>query len=238
MFRQIVTWEFDSKPIGRGYAGPDTYEESTRSISTSDGQVSVGAWRYEGTLQSSLTMQSHQIWVVIEGDARIEHEGASVHVVKGSAICFEAPYGPKIVEASDGFTAVWISVPQKPKSAIERVSVVGMTPTRPYVPGIRTHNGMVFISGQGAIRDGQRIVATTQEETRITLENVEQVIKAVGGDRRNIVSCRAFLADLADVEQMDNAFREFFSQELPVRTTVGASLMREMKIEIEATAVL
>lgn len=111
MQHHILQWEFDSKPLGSGYAGPETYQESRQTISTGDGRVSIGSWCYDGRLQSSNTMQNHQIWVVQAGCARVEMDGKSVHLTAGSVICFEAPYGPKVVEASEGFRAVWISVP-------------------------------------------------------------------------------------------------------------------------------
>ena len=55
-------------------------------------------------------MRNHQIWVVTQGSATIEIEGETMKLAVGSAVCFEAPYGPKVVTASQGFTAVWIGV--------------------------------------------------------------------------------------------------------------------------------
>lgn len=118
MHHHIKTWAFEPKAIGSGYSGPETYQESTQTIATSDGQIALGAWRYEGRLSSSLTMQKHQIWVVTGGTADIEIEGDLIRLTEGSAICFEAPYGPKVVQASEGFTAVWISVP--PSDALRK----------------------------------------------------------------------------------------------------------------------
>lgn len=112
MQHHIVRWEFDLAPLSPGYSGPETYQESRQTISTSDGRVSLGSWRYDGRLESSLTMKNHQIWVVQAGCARVEMDGETVHLAAGSVICFEAPYGPKVVEASEGFQAVWISVPK------------------------------------------------------------------------------------------------------------------------------
>ena len=113
MHHHVTAWHFENQPIGKGYKGPDTYEESRESIKTADGQVAIGAWRYDGKLESSLSMTAHQIWVVIKGRARIAIAGDTMNVVPGSVVCFEAPYGPKVLEASEGFEAVWIAVPQK-----------------------------------------------------------------------------------------------------------------------------
>lgn len=114
MHHHVVRWAYAHQPIGPGYSGPDTYGESTVSLATADGQVSLGAWRYDGRLVSENTMGKHQIWVVIRGSAAVEIEGERMELVAGSAVCFEAPYGPKIVEARDGFEAVWIGVPRAP----------------------------------------------------------------------------------------------------------------------------
>lgn len=114
MQHHILHWEFDPAPLSSGYSGPETYQESRQTLSTSDGRVSLGGWRYDGRLQSSHTMQNHQIWVVVAGTARVEIDGETIPLTTGSAICFEAPYGPKVVEASDGFQAVWVSVPKAP----------------------------------------------------------------------------------------------------------------------------
>lgn len=112
MHHHVVRWTYAPEPIGPGYSGPDTYGGSTVSLATADGQVALGAWRYDGRLVSENTMANHQVWVVIKGAATIEIEGETMALVVGSAVCFEAPYGPKIVEASDGFEAVWIGVPR------------------------------------------------------------------------------------------------------------------------------
>jgi hypothetical protein len=110
----VTIWEFAPKPLGSGYIGPETYAESIQSIATADGRVSLGAWRYNGRLESALTMQNHQIWVITKGSAKVEIDGDKLDLTVGSAVCFEAPYGPKVLNASDGFTAVWISVPRTP----------------------------------------------------------------------------------------------------------------------------
>jgi hypothetical protein len=114
MQHHVARWTYQRKPLGAGYSGPETYEESTETMTTGDGQVAVGSWRYDGKLSSSNAMNAHQIWVVTAGSARVEMDGVVSTLAAGSAICFEAPYGPKVVTASDDFTAVWIAVPRRP----------------------------------------------------------------------------------------------------------------------------
>lgn len=230
------TWTFVPEPLGNGYSGPETYFGSAETLSTRDGRVSLGSWRYDGRLESANTMQNHQVWVVTRGKAKIEIDGDTMDLVQGSAVLFDAPYGPKVVHAEDGFEAVYIAAPRQ-QPASRTLAPAGMKPSRPYVPGILAANGTIFISGQGAIRGGQRVVGTTYEETITSLENVETILREAGCDRGHIVNCRVYLASLADVDEMDAAFRSFFGDHFPSRTTVGANLLREMKLEIDATAV-
>ncbi|GEM_PF-567933 len=238
MHAHRTSWTFAHAPLGAGYAGPDTYEEAAETLKTRDGRVTVGSWRYTGRLESANTMQNHQVWVVTHGRAKIEIAGETLDVVQGSAVCFDAPYGPKIVHAEQGFQAVYVAVPGPDRPLGRSLVPAGTKPSRPYTPGIAGSNGTVFVSGQGAIRDGHRIVGTTGDETRICLENIERILREAGGDRTHIVNCRVFLASLADVDEMDAAYRAFFGSTFPTRTTVGASLLRDMKVEIDATALL
>lgn len=231
-------WTFVPSPLGAGYSGPETYAESAETITTRDGRALVGSWRYDGRLDSANIMQNHQIWVVVHGRARVEIEGEVLELVEGSAVLFDAPYGPKIVEAANGFEAVYIAVPRRERALGQQLVPAGVKPGRPYAPGIGAANGMIFVSGQGAIRDGKRVVGSVYEETTMSLENVEQILREGGADRRHIVNCRVYLASLADVDEMDSAYRAFFGTIYPTRTTVGASLLRKMKVEIDAIAVL
>lgn len=232
------SWTFVAEPLGKGYSGPETYFGSSETLSTRDGRVSLGSWRYDGRLDSANTMQNHQVWVVTRGRAMIEIDGDKMELVQGSAVLFDAPYGPKVVHAEDGFEAVYVAVPSQPQPASRPLAPTGIKPSRPYVPGILAANGTVFVSGQGAIRDGQRIVGTTYDETIMCLENVETILREAGCDRGHIVNCRVYLASLADVDEMDAAFRSFFGDRVPTRTTIGADLLRDMKVEIDATAVI
>lgn len=237
MHRHQKSWTYVPEPLGEGYSGPETYFGSAETLTTRDGRVSIGSWRYEGRLESANTMQNHQIWVVTRGRATIEIDGATMELVRGSAVLFDAPYGPKVVRAEEGFEAVYVAVPVRAQPANRPLAPAGVKPSRPYVPGILGANGTVFVSGQGAIRSGQRVVGTTHDETIMCLENVETILREAGCDRSDIVNCRVYLASLADVDEMDAAFRSFFGDRVPTRTTVGANLLREMKVEIDATAI-
>jgi 2-iminobutanoate/2-iminopropanoate deaminase len=99
-------------------------------------------------------------------------------------------------------------------------------------------DGWVFVSGQGPIdmRTGEVVAGTIEEETRLTLSHVEQILKAAGCTRHDVVKCTVHLADINDFNRFDRAYAEFFTGVRPARTTVQSVLSRGIRIEIDATA--
>ncbi|HTF25295.1 MAG TPA: Rid family detoxifying hydrolase [Candidatus Limnocylindria bacterium] len=97
---------------------------------------------------------------------------------------------------------------------------------------------LIFVSGQVATdpATGTIHAATIEEQVTQVLQNVEAIVEAGGGDRRSIVRCGVFLADLKDFAAMNRAYQEFFGETLPARTTVQAGL-GELRVEIDAIAV-
>ncbi|MEZ5075686.1 MAG: Rid family hydrolase [Solirubrobacterales bacterium] len=118
-----------------------------------------------------------------------------------------------------------------------RRAVEGTTPGGPYSPGIVVDERLVFVSGQGPVRDGELVRGTIEEETRIVLENVRTVLAAAGASTDDVVRCGVFLADLGDFAAMNEVYGGFFGDPPPARTTVGA-LLPGIKVEIDCIAVL
>lgn len=99
-------------------------------------------------------------------------------------------------------------------------------------------DGWLFISGQGPIdmRTGKVVAGTIEEETRLTLSHIEQIIKAAGCTLQDVVKCTVHLADIEDFESFDRAYTEFFPGVRPARTTVQSVLWGGIKLEIDAIA--
>ena len=87
----------------------------------------------------------------------------------------------------------------------------------------------------GAITPGD-----IEAQTRQTLQNLDQAIRAAGGTLADIVSVQIFLIDRADAKGMNAVYAEFFHKPYPVRATVVVKelLADGLRIEITATAVL
>ena len=100
-------------------------------------------------------------------------------------------------------------------------------------------DGWLYVSGQGPLKIATREVVrgTIEEETLLTLQHIETLLKEAGCSRADVVKCVCYLGDLEDFAGFDATYRDFFAGEIPpVRTTVQASLLRGIKIEIDAVA--
>lgn len=105
-----------------------------------------------------------------------------------------------------------------------------------YSPAIVT-DGFVFVSGQGPVNPetNELELGDIRAETRQTLKNVQAILEAAGSSMKDVARLGVFLADLNDFAAMNEVFKEFFPEDPPARSTVGAVLPR-MKIEIDAIA--
>lgn len=111
------------------------------------------------------------------------------------------------------------------------------SPNAPYSAGVQS-GGWLYVSGQGPLdlSTMKIIEGTIEEETRTTLRNVEQVLKAGGCSFDDVVKCTCYIADIADFDAFSKTYTEFFSGIRPARTTVQAALWGGIKVEIDAVA--
>lgn len=105
-----------------------------------------------------------------------------------------------------------------------------------YSPAIIA-DGFIFVSGQVAVnpKTNELELGDIHSETRQTLRNIQTILEAAGSSLKDVVRLGVFLADLKDFEAMNEVFREFFPEDPPARSTVGAQLPK-IKIEIDAIA--
>jgi len=74
-----------------------------------------------------------------------------------------------------------------------------------------------------------------QSETRRTLQNIRAILDAAGSSLKDVVRVGVFLADMNDFAAMNEVYKEFFPENPPARTTVGAQLPK-IKVEIDCIA--
>ena len=112
----------------------------------------------------------------------------------------------------------------------------GPLPRGPYSQAI-VADGFVFVAGQAAVNPitNEQELGDVGWETRRTLQNIQAILEAAGSSLGDVVRVGVFLADIKDFDAMNVVYREFFPQDQPARTTVGAQLPK-IKVEIDCIA--
>ena len=108
-------------------------------------------------------------------------------------------------------------------------------PAGPYSQGIEA-NGFFYTAGFGPQDPATGAVAeSVGEQTRQVLRNVQAILAERGLTMDDCVKTTVHLADLADFEEFNEAYKEFFSEPYPFRTTVGSQLANIL-VEIDVVA--
>ncbi len=108
----------------------------------------------------------------------------------------------------------------------------------PYSQAVRAGN-TVYVSGQIPIdpETGAFAGEDIASQTRQSLTNIRNILKAAGMDMSNVVKTTVLLADIADFAAMNEVYAEFFSEPYPARAAFqAAAIPKGAKVEIEATA--
>ncbi|MFF3710926.1 RidA family protein [Streptomyces phaeochromogenes] len=108
----------------------------------------------------------------------------------------------------------------------------------PYSPVRATESGLVYISGQLGIADGDIVEGGTAHETRQALANLRSKLASVGLELRHLVKITVYLASMDDRNAMDAIYQEALPDPLPARTCVAvAELPYRARVEFDAIAV-
>jgi 2-iminobutanoate/2-iminopropanoate deaminase len=127
--------------------------------------------------------------------------------------------------------------------AVPGGKVIHSTPN--IYPAIGPYSQMVqagntyYLSGVIPLnKAGNAIQGTTiEEQTRLVLEYIGEVLKSQGMTHDNVVMSTVFLKDLNEFGRMNAVYAEFFKTNPPSRATVEvARLPRDVKIEIAVVA--
>jgi reactive intermediate/imine deaminase len=87
-------------------------------------------------------------------------------------------------------------------------------------------------------KDNSVVSGDIQVQTRTALDNAGEILKAAGMTHADAVGSRVFITDTAIFQDMNAAYRPYFTKDPPVRATVKAGLMGpEFLVEITLVAV-
>jgi 2-iminobutanoate/2-iminopropanoate deaminase len=111
-------------------------------------------------------------------------------------------------------------------------------PSGAYSQGIRAGD-LVFVAGQAALdpATGTLVGETIEEQTELTVRNIEAILRAAGGSLEDVVKVTAHLSSMDLFERFDAAYGRTMPVVKPVRTTVESGI-GEVLVEIDVVAYL
>ncbi|HBV76877.1 MAG TPA: RidA family protein [Vibrio sp.] len=100
---------------------------------------------------------------------------------------------------------------------------------------IVVHNETVYLCGQVGVAG-----TSVAEQTAEALRRVETLLSEAGSDKQHVLQTIVWLADMADFQEMNAVWDEFFEEGFaPARACGEAKLARpELKVELIVTAAL
>jgi 2-iminobutanoate/2-iminopropanoate deaminase len=102
-----------------------------------------------------------------------------------------------------------------------------------------THNGVIYIAGQGANSNGPVGKDDIDSHTTKVMENVKELVEIGGGTMDSILQLTVYLVNIDYFESMNKIFKTYFPNGGPARTTVAvAALPGNSKIEINCIAAI
>lgn len=117
----------------------------------------------------------------------------------------------------------------------------GMPPAvGPFSAGMIAEGKLLFLSGQGPQDpvSGEFILGDIEKQTRLALDNLTRGLANAGADWSNVVRVAFYLSDLSDFPEMNRVYLDYVQAPFPARTTIGAPLLKGMKVEVDCVAVL
>ncbi len=98
----------------------------------------------------------------------------------------------------------------------------------------------VYLSGQIPLLPETMELVSDEIANQIThvFENLNAVVKAAGGEFKDIVKLNVYLTDLGNFPTVNEIMAKYFSEPYPARAAIGvAALPRGAQVEIDAVMV-
>lgn len=108
----------------------------------------------------------------------------------------------------------------------------------PYSPAVLVSDTL-YISGQlGVNATTGELGKDIEEQTRLSLNNLKEILLEAGMSMDNVVKTTVFLSDINNFAAMNNIYNEYFTEPYPARAAFEvAALPKGGLVEIEAIAV-
>ena len=129
--------------------------------------------------------------------------------------------------------------------------VGGMAVPRGRFPHVKVANGFAYVSGTSSRRPDNTIAGASvdefgtvsldiREQTRAVLENIRDILAAVGAGLEDLVSVTTYLVSMNDFGGYNEVYGEYLDESGPSRTTVAVHQLPhpQLLIEIQAVAAI
>jgi reactive intermediate/imine deaminase len=109
----------------------------------------------------------------------------------------------------------------------------------PFSEAVRVGN-MLYLSGQIGVDSSMKLVSGgIAAETQKAMENIKTTLERHGSSLDHVVKVTVMLADINEWSEMNKVYVQFFSKNLPARSSLGANgLAMGARVEIECIAVI
>lgn len=115
----------------------------------------------------------------------------------------------------------------------EKAAVTG----GPYSQAV-IHNGLIYVSGQGAVDPvtNEVCLGTIEEETTMGIENLKIVLEEAGSGLENVLTLTVYLLDMDEYGRFNTVYRRYFEKDPPARTCIQAARL-PFGARVECTAI-
>ena len=133
----------------------------------------------------------------------------------------------------------------------EARTIPGLPAPRGRYPHVKLAGGMAFVSGTSSRQADDTIAGADVDDdgdvsfdicvqTRAVLENIRDILGAVGAGLEDVVSVTTYLVSMNDFGGYNEVYAEFFDESGPARTTVAVHQLPhpQLLIEIQAVAAI
>lgn len=126
--------------------------------------------------------------------------------------------------------------------------VPGKAMPRGRFPHVQVSGGFAFVSGTSSRRPDNSIAGASADslgtvsldirvQTRAVLENIRDVLGAVGAGLEDLVSVTTYLVSMNDFGGYNEVYGEFFDETGPARTTVAVHQLPHPQLLIEISGI-
>lgn len=82
-------------------------------------------------------------------------------------------------------------------------------------------NGFVFLSGQVHLKEGKLFEGSIEEQTRLIMENIKQLLQSEGLSFRDVVKTTIYITDMSLYSLVNEVYASYFAENPPAREMIG-----------------